>query len=192
MKIVCLLGSPRPKGNSTLIADRFCKTAEALGAELQTFALNRLKYRGCQACMTCKTKLDRCVLKDDLTEVLDAVRDAGVLVMASPIYYGEVSSQLKGFIDRTFSYLVPDFSTNPQPSRLSPGKKLVMILAQGDAGEAQYADVFPRYEAFFRWYGFNDNHLLRACGVFAPGEVEARKEIMAQAEEAAKKIADNS
>jgi multimeric flavodoxin WrbA len=188
MKIVCLLGSPRPKGNSALIADRFCRAAEAVGAEVQTFPLNKLKYRGCQACMTCKTKLDRCVLKDDLTQVLDAIRDAQVLVMASPIYYGEVSSQLKAFIDRTFSYLVPDFHTNPHPSRLAPGKKLVMILAQGD-GEQLYADVFPRYESFFRWYGFEDNHLLRACGVFAPGEVEGRQEIMSRAEELARKIA---
>ncbi len=56
MKIVCLLGSPRPKGNSTAMAARFCETAEGLGAEVTTFALNKLKYRGCQACMTCKTK----------------------------------------------------------------------------------------------------------------------------------------
>jgi len=189
MKIVCLLGSPRPKGNSAFIADRFCRTAEASGAEIQTFALNKLKYRGCQACMTCKTKLDRCVLKDDLAEVLDAIRDAQVLVMASPVYYGEVSSQLKGFIDRTFSYLLPDYTTNPHPSRLAPGKKLVMILTQGYPGEERFADVFPRYDGFFKWYGFTDSYLIRACGVLGPGEVESRGEVLSQAEEVAKKIA---
>ena len=189
MKIVCVLGSPRPKGNSFVIADRFCRAAEAEGAESQTFALNKLKYRGCQACMTCKTKLDRCVLKDDLAQVLDAIRDADILVMASPIYYGEVSSQMKAFIDRTFSYLVPDFPTNPQPSRLAPGKRLVMILAQGDPGEEQYADVFPRYTSFFKWYGFDESHLIRACGVLAPGEVEGREEVMSQTAELARKLA---
>ena len=189
MKIVCLLGSPRPKGNSAFLADRFCRAAEASGAEIQTFALNKLKYRGCQACMTCKTKLDHCVLKDDLTEVLDAIRDAQVLVMASPIYYGEVSSQLKAFIDRTFSYLVPDYATNPHPSRLAPGKKLVMILAQGDPDEESYADVFPRYDSFFKWYGFDDSHLIRACGVLGLGEVERRGEVVTQDEEVARRIA---
>jgi multimeric flavodoxin WrbA len=188
MRIVSVLGSPRPKGNSVLLADRFCRTAEALEAESQSFALNKLKYRGCQACMTCKTKLDRCVLKDDLTQVLDAIRDADVLVMASPIYYGEVSSQMKAFIDRTFSYLVPDFDTNPNPSRLAPGKKLVMILAQGDPGEELYADVFPRYAAFFKWYGFDESYVIRACGVLAPGEVEGRQEVLNQVEVLARKI----
>jgi len=187
-KIVCLLGSPRPKGNSAAMAKRFNETAEELGAEVTTFALNKLTYRGCQACMACKTKLEKCVLKDDLTEVLEAVRETDVLVMVSPIYYGEVSSQLKSFIDRTFSYLVPDYMTNPQPSRLSPGKKLVFILAQGYPDESKYADVFPKYESFFKWYGFDESHLIRACGVSAPGAVEEREDIMNLAEETAKKV----
>ena len=90
MKIVCLLGSPRPKGNSTAMAGKFCETALGLGAEVTTFALNKLKYRGCQACMTCKTKLEKCVLKDDLAEVLDAIRNAEVLVLATPIYFSDI------------------------------------------------------------------------------------------------------
>jgi multimeric flavodoxin WrbA len=188
MKIVSLLGSPRPKGNSAAIAARFCEAAEGLGAEVTTFALNKLKYRGCQACMTCKTKLDMCVLKDELAEVLEAVREAEVLVMATPIYYGEVSSQLKAFIDRTFSYLVPDYATNPNPCRLAPGKKLVFIQAQGEPDESRFADVFPRYDWFLKWYGFSDSFLIRACGVYDKGDVESREDVMQLAEGTARKI----
>ena len=188
MRIVCLLGSPRPKGNSAAMAAKFCDTADGLGAEVTTFSLNKLKYRGCQACMTCKTKLEKCVLKDDLAEVLEAVREAEVLVMASPIYYGEVSSQLKAFIDRTYSYLVPDYPTNPKPCRLVPGKKLVFIQTQGHPDESQFADVFPRYEFFFKWYGFKESHLIRACGVFNKGDVEGREDVMRLAEETASKV----
>ncbi len=188
MKIVCLLGSPRPKGNSAAIANRFCEVAEKNGAEVQTFALNKLKYRGCQACMTCKSKLDKCVLKDDLSEVLEAVREADVLVMATPTYFGEVSSQLKAFVDRTFSYLVPDYTTNPNPSRLSPGKKLVFIQTQADPDQNAFADVFPRYESFFKWYGFDGTHLIRACGVVEAGEVENQEKVMKLAGEIAKKL----
>jgi len=188
MKIVCLLGSPRLKGNSATIAKRFCEVGQKQEAEIQTFALNKLKYRGCQACMTCKTKLDRCVLGDDLTEVLDAVRQADVVVMASPIYYGEVSSQLKGFIDRTYSYLTPDYATSANPSRLPPGKKLVFILTQGQPDENRFADVFPRYDYFFKWYGFSDNHLIRACGVMDKGDVQGRPDVLKLAEETAGRI----
>ncbi len=187
MNIVCLLGSPRAKSNSSAIAKRFIETAEKSGAEVKTYTLNNLKYRGCQGCMACKTKLEKCVMKDDLTEVLEAVQQADVLVMASPVYYGEISSQLKGFIDRTYSYLKPDFMTNPPPARLAPGKKLVFALTQGQPEEA-FSDIFPRYDFFFKWYGFSESHLIRACGVAGAGDFEARQDIPALAEETARKV----
>ncbi|MGA2935586.1 MAG: flavodoxin family protein [Syntrophobacteraceae bacterium] len=188
MKIVCLLGSPRENGNSATIANRFCDTAERLGAEVQTFVLNKLEYRGCQGCMACKTKLDRCALEDDLTEVLDAVCETDVLVLASPVYYGDVSSQLKAFIDRTYSYLASDYLTNPKPCRLAEGKKLVFILTQGNPDQERFAGIFERYDYFFRWYGFTDSHLIRACGVRGLGEVAAHENVMRLAETMAEKI----
>lgn len=187
MNVVCLLGSPRPKGNSAAVAAKFMETAESLGAQTQTFALNKLEFKGCQACYVCKTKKDHCALHDGLIPVLDAVKDCDVLVVATPIYYGEVSSQTKAFIDRTFSYVKPDYMTNPVPSRLKPGKKGVWIIAQQSPAGDQFADVFPRYDYFFKWYGF-ENHLIRALGVHQPGDVLAKDDIMAQAESLAKKL----
>ena len=73
MKIVALLGSPRAHKNSATIAQRFTATAAQLGAQVRTYELNRLNYRGCQGCYACKQTLDHCVLEDDLTEVLAAV-----------------------------------------------------------------------------------------------------------------------
>jgi multimeric flavodoxin WrbA len=187
MKIVCLLGSPRPKGNSAAVAAKFLETAQALGAEVETFALNKLDYKGCQGCYACKTKLEHCTLDDGLTPVLEAVKACDLLVAATPIYYGEVTSQMKAFIDRTFSYVKPDYMTNPVPSRLAPGKKAVWIIAQQSPNEEDFADVFPRYEYFFKLYGI-ESHLIRALGVHMPGEAEAKPEIMAQAEELAKEL----
>lgn len=164
MKIVSLLGSPRSTGNSATIAKHLLQTAAGLGAETQSFELNRLSYRGCQACYACKQGREDCVLNDDLTEVLAAVQNADAVVLATPVYYGDITAQLKGFIDRTFSYLVPNYLTAPQPSRLTP-KQLVFVLTQGHPDEALFADVFPRYEQFLKWMGFNEISLVRACGI---------------------------
>ncbi|MCL5123495.1 MAG: flavodoxin family protein [Deltaproteobacteria bacterium] len=188
MKVVCLLGSPRSKSNSSAIAKRFIDTIQKLGAETKTYTLNKLKYRGCQACMGCKTKHEKCVLKDDLAEVLDAVQQSDVLVMASPVYFGEVSSQLKGFIDRMFSFLKPDYATNPNPVRLTPGMTLIMALTQGEADENLFSDIFPRYDYFMKWYGFKESYLIRACGVRDAGDIESRQEVLEQAEEIARKV----
>ena len=172
MKIVTVLGSPRAKGNSATIARRFLNAAEARGAaSLGVFELNRMQYRGCQACYACKNGAERCVLKDDLAAALGAVEAADVLVLATPVYYGDVTSQLKGFVDRLYGVLVPDFHTNPRPSRLSD-KKLVFIQVQGRADAAAFGDIYPRYSAFMQRMGFGDCRLIRACGI-GPGAVDA-------------------
>ena len=188
MKIACVLGSPRDNGTSAAIARRFLDAAEAFGAETETFRLNKLSYRGCQACYACKTKLDRCILKDDLAPVLEAVKNADVLVIATPTYYGDVSGQLKCFVDRTFSYLKPDYLTNSQPSRLAPNKKLIFIITQGHPDEAMFNHVFPLYDQFFRWYGYTETRLIRACGVGSGGAVDVPARFLVEAEEAARAI----
>ncbi len=188
MKTVCVLGSPRPKGNSNTIAEHFCHTIAKVGSEVQTFVLNNLTYKGCQGCMSCQTKLARCVLTDDLTEILDAIREADLLVMATPVYFSDVSSQMKGFIDRMYSYLVPDYRTNPQKSRLSPGKKLVFIQVQARPDEHKFADVFPRYEEFFEWYGFKERYHIRCWGIRELGEVKGRKEVFIRADDVAMQV----
>lgn len=192
MKVVCLLGSPRTKGNSAIVAGTFIDALKPCGAEVTTYVLNKLNYRGCQACYACKTTHDRCVLKDDLGEVLEAVRAADVLVLATPVYYGDIPGQMKSFIDRTFSFLVPDYITNPSPSRLAPGKTLVFIITQGHPDEKMFSDVFPRYESFLKWYGYSDIHLIRACGVQKEGDVAHREDIMALAEGIARAVAARS
>jgi multimeric flavodoxin WrbA len=180
MKMVTLLGSPRSKGNSATIANLIVDTAADLGAQNRTFELNRLNYRGCQACYACKTMADACVMRDDLAEVLAAVQEADLVVLASPVYYGEVSGQLKSFIDRTFSFLVPDYITSAYPSRLNP-KRLIFVLTQGHPDEELFADIFPRYQNFLKWQGFTDIRLVRACGVGPGREDRVPEEVLRHA-----------
>jgi multimeric flavodoxin WrbA len=188
MKVTCVIGSPRPKGNTAAVANRFCDTAEKLGASVQRYSLNTMKFRGCQGCMGCKTKSEKCVLQDDLAEVLESVREGDVLVMATPIYLWDVTSTLRAFIERTYSYFVPNFFTAANPSRLAPGKKLVFIQTQGQPAENMFADIFSRIEPMFKRYGFTESHMVRVLGVRQPGEAETKGEPMKQAEDLAKKI----
>jgi len=64
---------------------------------------------------------------------------------------------MKGFLDRTYSFMRPDYS-----SRLVPGKKAVMILPQGDPDKKHFSDIFRRYRQFFKWFGFGESHVIRA------------------------------
>ena len=185
-RVVCVLGSPRSGGNSETIARKFLQTAESLGSHTQIFALNCLDFKGCQACTGCKTGADECVVKDDLADVLRAVRDADVLVMTSPIYFGQVTGQLKCFIDRTYSFMKPNYMSDPKPSRLAPGKKAVFIITQGNPDPNAF-DVFSSYEGFFKWFGY-EAHVIRGVGLGAKTDAAGRGDLLKQAEELAKEV----
>jgi NAD(P)H-dependent FMN reductase len=182
MDIVCLYGSPRKQGNSATVARHFLRRAEAQGATVQSYYLNNLRFRGCQACDRCKTSAENCVLQDDLTPVLNAVFAADLVVIASPVYYSDVSSQLKGFIDRTYSFLLPGYIAKKHPSRLPRPKPLVFILTQGHRDPAMFADILPRYQDIFQWTGFAETYPLRVVDVYHLGDVDSRLDVLAEAE----------
>ncbi len=183
MKILCLFGSPRKKGNSRVLAEAFLSRAVELGAaqeieiNIERVFLNSLDYKGCQHCNACKDKQETCVLDDDLTPVLASVASCDVLLMTTPVYFGEVSSQLKGFIDRTYSFLVKNYGPKEIKTRLDPGKKLVMVIAQGHPKEKLFSDIYPRYRYFFkRHHRFSKSRLIRTCGVYSLGDAKTRND----------------
>lgn len=185
MKVTCLFGSPRTNGNSAQIAKKFLDEAESLGANVERFALNKLKFKGCQGCDVCKTKQDHCVVDDDLTTVLERVKETDILVVATPVYFADVPSQLKAFIDRTYSFVDADYLTNPNASRLKKGKKLVFIQTQ-EAGEESYGEIFSKYSLFFQFYGFEECKFIQASSVGQSSNITERQEIFEKAEEIAK------
>ena len=171
MKVVAVLGSPRPKGTSATLAEKFLALAGQRGFTPVVHELNSLNYRGCQGCFACKTSRNDCVLQDDLTQVLADVATADVLLLATPVYFGDPTAQLKGFIDRTFSYFAPDYRTSATPSRLAPGKKLVFIQTQGNPDETFFADIYPKYAGFLKRNSFAEAHLIRARGVATADDI---------------------
>jgi len=189
MKISCLLGSPRSKGNSAAIARRFTETAASLSASIEIVELNQLTYRGCQGCMSCKRTSDKCVLEDDLTGVLESLKQTDIVVMATPVYCSDVPGQFKCFLDRTFSYMKPDYRSEGNPSRVPPGKKLVFIITQGAPVEELFAEIPQKYQAFLkRSMGFGETFLIRGVGVGGGGMVGVPDQYMQEAEEIARSI----
>ncbi|MBE0500542.1 MAG: flavodoxin family protein [Desulfuromonadales bacterium] len=188
MKVVAVLGSPRQNSNSSALANRILAKAREQGAQTASYELNSLDYKGCQACYACKLGSECCVLTDDLAVVLDAVAQADVLLIASPVYCTDVTAQLKGFIDRLFSFLVPDYISRRKKSRFLQNKKLIFILTQGHRDPEQFADILPRYLSIMKWFGFSPAWSLRGVGVYAEGEVLQRSELLQGADRIAAEL----
>jgi len=188
MKIVCISGSPRKNGNCITMMQEIVNIAEKANAEIQNINLNQLNYKGCQACMSCKTGKEDCVLDDDLKDVLTAIKDCDVVALASPVYFGEVTAQMKGLIDRMYAYLVPNFKTAETPGRIAPGKTVICILPQGQPDEKMFGDIFPKYDNFLKFMGFSNTHLVRACGVMEAGAVKNREDLLEKVRSIAQNI----
>lgn len=125
MKILVLNGSPRPDGSTKSMAEAFREGAVSAGHEVDVVDVCRMKINGCLACEYCHTKgHGECVQKDDMQKVYELLKEADMLVLASPIYYHGISGQLKCVVDRFYSAAYP-----AKPAKL---KKAAMILSSSD------------------------------------------------------------
>lgn len=100
VKIIGIIGSPRGKGNTTFLVEKALKAAKSAGAHVESFHLGKMDINPCNACDICKLT-GECPKDDDINELLLKLQEADGMIIGSPVYFGNVSSQLKMFIDRS-------------------------------------------------------------------------------------------
>ena len=123
MKAIGINGSPRKKWNTATLLEKALQGAASQGAEIQSVHLYDLAYRGCVSCFACKikggTSYGRCAVKDDLTSILNTLDSADILILASPIYFGTATGEMRSFMERL---LFPYMTYTDPPGSLFSGK----------------------------------------------------------------------
>ena len=104
-KIVIIDGGPRRNMNTAQMLRKIAEGALPVDAdiEVKTFRLYDLNYKGCMSCMACKVKgkaMNICKFKDPLSPILEEIAQADGLVLGSPIYFGDVTGQMRTFLER--------------------------------------------------------------------------------------------
>lgn len=105
-KIVVITGSPRKNGNSFAMTDAFIKAAEAKGHTVTRFDAAMKSVGGCRACETCFKTGKACSFDDDFNTIAPAILEADAVVFTMPVYWYSIPAQIKGVIDRIFSFVV--------------------------------------------------------------------------------------
>ena len=103
MKAIAINGSPRKGWNTDLVLQEALKGAADAGAEVEMIHLYDLNFTGCRSCFACKRKgaePAKCFWKDDLSPVLDKILSADAVFFGTPIYFGEITSQMHALIER--------------------------------------------------------------------------------------------
>lgn len=108
MKVIGIVGSPRKNGNTDILVQQVLRGASTAGAETKIFYLNEMNIKGCQDCNNCKDN-DHCAQQVDMTLLYDEISETDGIVIGSPIYMSNVSSQTKAFMDRCYALINQTF-----------------------------------------------------------------------------------
>ena len=108
-KVLIISTSPRKGSNSEALSDEFARGARESGNEVEKVSLAGKDIRFCRGCFACQ-KTKRCVMRDDADLIEQKMVDADVLVFATPIYYYEMSGQMKTMLDRGNPLFTTDYA----------------------------------------------------------------------------------
>lgn len=137
-KILILSGSHRKGGNSDTLCDEFMRGAIEAGHNVEKIRLSDKHINYCMGCGVCNTT-HKCVQKDDMSEVLEKMIQADVIVLASPVYFYAMNGQMKTLIDRTV----------PRYTEIS-GKEFYFIISAADTDKNIMEKVIESFRGFTR------------------------------------------
>ena len=142
-KILVISTSLRERSNSRSLAEAFAAGAVAAGHEVETVSLRDKQISFCRGCFAC-LKLGRCVIKDDAPAIVEKMHDAEVIAFASPIYYYEMSGQMKTLLDRANSLFDSDYAFRQVFLLTAAAEEEEQVPERAIAGLEGWVECFPR------------------------------------------------
>ncbi len=133
MKILAINGSPRKNRNTATILENALNGAAIQGAETELIHLYDVTFKGCTSCLACKQKdgksFGQCAVRDELTPILEKIRQTDALLLGSPIYFTSMTGEMRSFYERA---AYPYLNYSEQGASLFPKKiKVGLILTIG-------------------------------------------------------------
>lgn len=145
--LVIIQGSPRPDGNCGLLALWAQQTAQEMGRTARVIYPHDLDIHCCIGCYQCYNT-GTCVFDDDMTDVIDAIRSASLIVVCSPVYTNTVPGGLKLLIDRTQAYHAERMITEEKT-----GQKGIVVAVAGRRGMDNFTCVTRVISSFLENIG---------------------------------------
>ncbi|MBD5106599.1 MAG: flavodoxin family protein [Lachnospiraceae bacterium] len=169
-KIVILNGSPRRNGNTSALVKAFTEGAESVGNTVTEFFLDSMDIHGCKGCFGGHSSQEcPCVQKDDMAQIYPAVKDCDVIVLATPLYYWNMSGQIRMAIDRLFALEEGDGNLLRGHGRASA----LLMVAAGNGFE----DVLSYYDHLMEHLKWTNLGHVLAGGNEDVGNIKGKKEL---------------
>lgn len=175
-KILIVLGSPRKKGNSSTLGAKVAEAAIADGAEVETVYLNGLNIKPCQGCEKCQQEsFIGCAIEDEMNQLYSKLQNTDSIVVASLIYWFNMSVQTKIFIDRLYAVGVGQ-------KNILKGKNFAFILsfADPDPFVSGAVNALRSFQDICRYLGANIEGMVYGSASGA-GEIKQNQKVMEEA-----------
>lgn len=163
-KMLIVQGGGRSKGNTAQLADAFRKGAEDAGHSVETVSLLKKEVKGCIGCNACRYGKP-CIQKDSFNEMVPMIKEADLLVFASPLYFWTISSRIKAFLERFYCLAQED--PNPPLGRYEkyPVKDCALLMTSADNFFWTFEQAVSYYQfTMVNYIGFHDKGMLLAGG----------------------------
>lgn len=141
--VLVISSSLRSGSNSELLAKAAMDGAAAVGHEATWLSLKDKEIHFCKGCLACQN-LGKCVIRDDMDEMIGQVRDADVIVFATPVYYYGMSGQLKTFLDRCNPLYIADYRFREVYLLTASAEDGSEVYQTTQAGIRGWIDCFPK------------------------------------------------
>lgn len=142
-RILVISTSLRAHSNSDLLAEQFRKGAESAGHKVEKIELRGKQIAFCRGCFAC-SKLGRCVIDDDVNAIMEKVLHSDVIVWATPIYYYEMSGQMKTLIDRMNAMYNLDYKFRDIYLLTTAAEDEDSVPKRAEAGLTGWIDCYPK------------------------------------------------
>lgn len=177
-KVLIISTSLRNNSNSEILAKEFAKGAEQAGHEVEFVTLKDKEIKFCKGCLACQ-KTGSCVIKDDAIAITEKIKNSDVIVWATPVYYYEMSGQMKTLIDRANSLFTADYKF----------KEVYLITTAADDAKTAAEPVINGLRG---WIACFDDVKFCACvsggNVTNAAEINNQPQLLEQAFETGKNI----
>ena len=160
--VLIISASPRKKGNSNLLCDRFAQGAEESGNRVEKVLVASKNIGYCRGCGVCNST-HKCVQKDDMAEILDKMVNSDVIVLATPVYFYSMDGQMKTFIDRT----VPRYTE-------IRNKEFYFIMTAADTEKSNLERTMEAFRGFTEdcLDGAKEAGIIYGVGAWKVGEIK--------------------
>lgn len=142
-RVIVISTSLRHGSNSDMLAVRFVEGAKAAGNDVEQISLSGKNIQFCKGCFACQ-KLGRCVINDDVNAIMAKVLEADVVAWATPIYYYEMSGQMKTLIDRMNAMYPLDYKFRDVYLLTTAAEDEEYVPKRAEAGLEGWIECYPK------------------------------------------------